>query len=386
MSESSETPGTDKSKGLILIVDDVLENLQVLSKVLRQANYQITAATSGEKALAMLEKSNPDLILLDVMMPGLSGFQVCQKIKLMERFQTTPIIFLTAKAEQEDILRGFETGAVDYVTKPFQFPELLARVSTHVELKRSREQLATSHQQLKQLSQTKDEFLRIVSHDLANPLNAIKLTAGTVRLYAHRYTETQLVQKMQTIDHAVKNMHELINNLLNVDAIDSGRFQITPEDFDLLELVRAQTELFHEAAQLKNLQLKLEADAAEIRVHSDKRATTRIFENVLSNALKYSEPGQRIWIRVKAGTQPADVAEIEIQDEGPGLDEADQSRLFSKFGRLTPQPTYGEESNGLGLYIVKQLIESLGGRIWCRSRLGEGSSFLMAWPNQPLQA
>ena len=131
MSESSETPGTDKSKGLILIVDDVLENLQVLSKVLRQANYQITAATSGEKALAMLEKSNPDLILLDVMMPGLSGFQVCQKIKLMERFQTTPIIFLTTESDDAVKQQAKAAGATGWLVKPF-VPDQLLKIAKKV--------------------------------------------------------------------------------------------------------------------------------------------------------------------------------------------------------------------------------------------------------------
>ncbi|HEY9844117.1 MAG: response regulator [Candidatus Sericytochromatia bacterium] len=371
---------SEPPKGLILIVDDVLENLQVLSSVLRQANYQITAATNGEKALGMLEKSNPDLILLDVMMPGMTGFEVCEKIRQQDRLKNTPIIFLTAKTEQEDILKGFESGAVDYVTKPFQFPELLARVATHVELKRSREQLLSSHQQLQKLNQEKDEFLRIASHDMSNSLNVIKLTARMVKLYVERYSHRQISEKMDTIESTVGFMNDMITNLVNIDAIEAGSFLMKPEDLELNQLTRTLVDNYAEVANQKGIRLNYQPASEEVLIHSDKNATLRILENLVSNAIKYSESGTQVWVRVSDSQSPDYAVQVEVEDQGPGLSQEDHARLFGKFARLSAQPTNGENSVGLGLYIAKKVIDSMGGKIWCNSELNQGSTFGIAWP------
>jgi DNA-binding response OmpR family regulator len=223
----------EKTVPLILIVDDTRVNLQLLGKILMKVHYELAIANSGYEALDMVKEVKPDLILLDVMMPGIDGYDVCKALKSSPDTKDIPVIFLTAKSEKEDIVTGFDLGAVDYVTKPFNSAELLARVKTHLELKYARDLLAKQNEKLKQLNDVKNEFLGMAAHDLRNPIGSITTTLSYILEYLNSNLSEKQVKFLRNIEKAGKYMNVLLNDLLDLTAIESGKLtlRLTEEDY-----------------------------------------------------------------------------------------------------------------------------------------------------------
>lgn len=364
---------------LILIVDDVPQNLQVLNATLSEEGYRVAAAKGGEQAFKALERIQPDLILLDIMMPGMDGYEVCRLLKANEQTRNIPVIFLTAKSESEDMIKGFECGGVDYITKPFQTPELLARVHTHTELKRNRDLILDYTQKLKErtvelerLNDEKNQFLGIASHDLKNPLGNILMLSQLMK--SSREHVLQNEDLMGIIDRSAKKMLSIVDNLLDVNRIESGKLKVAEEETSLVELVEQVVDSFATAARTKAITVNVEVQDADLKLVTDPMLLSQVLDNLVSNAIKYSPKAKRVDILVE---RDAEHFLIRIRDQGPGFSEADQAKLYQKFARLTAQPTAGEHSTGLGLSIVKRLIEVLGGEIHLQSQLGEGSEFTL---------
>lgn len=356
-------------RSTVLIVDDVTKNLQVVGTMLRTAGYAIIVATSGAEALEGLRVQLPDLILLDLMMPVMDGLEVCRRLKADSATAQIPVIFLTASNEMEHLVAGFQAGAVDYVTKPFNAPELLARVRTHLELKHAR-------QRLREMNDEKNEFMGIAAHDLRSPLTALK---GYLEMIADdpemdRQEIQTLAERMIT---ATRRMVEMVEQLLNANAIERGEIKVRLQPCDLSEILKGVVESFRTRAQAKQQTIHLREEPGTGRAMADFNLLVQVLENLVSNAVKYSPPGKSINVRLKRG---AEGLCCEVQDEGPGLSAEDQKRLFSKFARLSARPTAGEPSVGLGLSIVKRVVEEMHGRVWCESELGKGSTFAVCLP------
>ncbi len=356
-------------KSRILVVDDISRNLQVVGTMLRDAGYHVMPATSGAQALERLKAQPPDLILLDLMMPEMDGLEVCRRLKSDPASRPIPVIFLTASNEMEHLVKGFELGAVDYVTKPFNPPELLARVHTHLELKRARERL-------REMNDEKNEFMGIVAHDLRSPL-------GTITGFAELILEDPGMDRAELVDcvrrtlETATRMAEMIQNLLDANRIERGEMELRLGPSDLGPVLNSVVETQRPRAAAKRQTIHLESDPTPAVVLVDPSVTVQVLENLISNAVKYSPPGKSIFVRLKKNAQ---AVRVEIQDQGPGLSAEDQKKLFGKFARLSAKPTGGEHSTGLGLSIVKKMVEAMNGKVWCESELGHGATFIAEFP------
>ena len=361
-------------KSRILVVDDISKNLQVVGTILRNEGYHVMPATSGLQALERVSAQPPDLILLDLMMPEMDGLEVCSRLKADPLTRQIPVIFLTASNEMEHLMKGFEAGAVDYITKPFNAPELLARVRTHLELKHARERL-------REMNEEKNEFMGIAAHDLRNPLSAIQGYAEMIIEDAQSLAHRDLEGNGQRIREAAKRMTEMVQNFLDANRIERGELKLNMAISDLSPLLQSVLETQSPHATAKGQMIQLELPPTPTLALADVSITFQVFENLVSNAVKYSPPGKKIFVRLKA---EAGVVRFEVEDQGPGLSKEDQKKLFGKFARLSAKPTGGEHSTGLGLSIVKRLVEAMNGKVWCESELGMGAKFIVTIP-QPIE-
>jgi len=361
-------------KSRILVVDDISKNLQVVGTILRNEGYHVMPATSGLQALERVSAQPPDLILLDLMMPEMDGLEVCSRLKAEPLTRQIPVIFLTASNEMEHLMKGFEAGAVDYITKPFNAPELLARVRTHLELKHARERL-------REMNEEKNEFMGIAAHDLRNPLSAIQGYAEMIIEDAQSLAHRDLEGNGQRIREAAKRMTEMVQNFLDANRIERGELKLNMAISDLSPLLQSVLETQSPHATAKGQMIQLELPPTPTLALADVSITLQVFENLVSNAVKYSPPGKKIFVRLKA---EAGVVRFEVEDQGPGLSKEDQKKLFGKFARLSAKPTGGEHSTGLGLSIVKRLVEAMNGKVWCESELGMGAKFIDTIP-QPIE-
>jgi len=366
---ASPTSTPDPASSRVLIVDDVARNLQVVGTLLRNEGYEVMPATSGTQALERVQAEPPDLILLDLMMPEMDGLEVCRRLKADRATSQIPVIYLTASNEMEHLVRGFEVGAVDYVTKPFNAPELLARVRTHLELQHVR-------QRLREMNDEKNEFMGVAAHDLRSPLTSVLGFADLVLSEPNLSSEG--ADCVGRIRDSAKHMLEMVQNLLDVNAIERGQLKPKLSSCDLADLVQNVVGGFRPHAEAKQQRIEFDRKGDRRLVLADPTLTAQVLENLISNAVKYSPSDKTIRVGL---TATEDAVRCEVRDEGPGLSEADQRRLFEKFARLSARPTGGEPSVGLGLSIVKKMVESMRGRVFCESELGKGATFIVELPS-----
>ena len=364
MSASPRLVAHSGSNGLVLVVDDVERNLQMVGAILAEERYETLFATDGPRALALIEERLPDLVLLDLRMPGMDGLEVCRRLKTHPQAMDIPVIFLTAANEIELAAEVLAEGAVDFIAKPFHAPELLARVRTHMELKQTRDEL-------RKIIGEKNELMSAVAHDLKNPLGAIRFSALMLRTPPPAAAYQELVESLV---EACDRLLGFIQDRLERSARDSqgGHLTIEPVKFDDVLSRVVQQNL--PAAAVKKTELELEvADGPPDIVLADHLGLCQVMDNLVSNGLKFSPGGSRVLIKVER----PDAAHllVSVQDEGPGLTSEDRQHLFEPYRRLSARPTGGELSTGLGLSIARRLIERMGGEIGCESQPGQGARF-----------
>jgi two-component system sensor histidine kinase/response regulator len=353
---------------IILIVDDTPANLSVLVDTLSETGYQLMVAEDGEDALAQTTHTKPDLILLDVMMPGLDGFETCARLKASAATREIPVIFMTALNETAEKVRAFNAGAVDYITKPIQHEEALARISTHLTIRRLRAKLE------QQLALT-ERFMRVASHDLRNPLCLILMSGELAR---RKGATPEVSEYLESIHASAGQMRRIIDTFLNVrkstaDGRSTGRV-----DLNLMAAaVIAQNE---PAAERKQLSVTLEPAEPLPQAKADAGYAYQALTNYLSNAIKFLPPGGKVHVRTSANDFRV---RLEVGDNGPGVPSADRAGLFTEFARLSNRPTGGEESTGIGLSIVKQLIEGERGTVGAEFPPEGGSVFWFELPVAP---
>lgn len=361
---------------VILVVDDIQTNIQVVGQILNAANFDVMPALSGAQAFERMRTQTPDLILLDFMMPDVNGVEVCKKLKSNPATKKIPVIFLTASTDMEHLVQAFAAGAVDYVTKPFRTEELLARVRTHLELKKARESLAQYAERLRELNDEKNEFLGIVAHDLRSPLSNIVSSVSMV-MSDPDAGRAQVDEFLEIIQTSAQHVIHLVENLMDVNAIEQGRMKIDLAPTELGEVVRGVAQSYQTKAKAKAQTLNYIPETGNLIALADAHATIQIFDNLISNALKYSPSGKRVDVRIARRNE---AIRVEVQDEGPGLTADDLKKMFGKFARLSARPTGGEPSSGLGLSIVKKMVEAAGGKVWCESKPGAGARFIVELP------
>lgn len=370
-----------KYKPIIMIVDDIPENLQVLGSSLDMAGYETAFATNGHDALEAISEVMPDLILLDVSMPDIDGFEVCRQLKATPATAEIPIIFLTAHTDVEHIVHAFSIGAGDYIAKPFQQAELLARVSVHLEVSFSRRRLAEQNHFLMELNREKNELLEIAAHDLKNPLQGVIFAAANGRRYNNRQDIQAVDSQLIIIEKSVGKMLGIIKTLLDAREIESGSLEFHREKIPVRDITAELKESFLPLSYSKFITLTFTDAPHTSAVYADRLRTIEVLDNLLSNALKFSPRDTNVYVTVTQVTHlKSDFIRFEVRDEGPGLTEEDQKSLFQRFARLSARPTGNESSTGLGLSIAKKLVDMMGGRIYCESQPEQGAVFVVELP------
>jgi len=373
----------------ILIVDDTPANLDVLKQTLAREGYRISLAPSGERALKIVPLLKPDLILLDVMMPGIDGYETCRRLKRDRAHADIPVIFITAKNETQDIVEGFNAGGIDYISKPFRHEEVLARVSTQSRirsLERARQRLTQDldarNKHLVELNDLKTRFLGMAAHDMRTPLASIGGFSQILIDGASQMAEPEKEDFLTRIRNLSRQMLGMINDLLDVTVIESGQLNLDLIERSLNETLLNRLPLFELLADKKNILIDAQLETLppmpfdECRIH-------QVFDNLLGNAVKFSPAGSRIVVSLDA---EGEFARVTVRDEGPGLCEADKNRLFDGFQKLNPRPTGGEKSTGLGLLIARKMVEAHGGKLTVESAPGKGSTFGFMLPLIPKTA
>jgi two-component system, sensor histidine kinase and response regulator len=351
----------------ILIVDDTPANLGVLVETLGDAGYQLMVAEDGEEALAQTAQTQPDLILLDVMMPGVDGFETCRRLKARPSTRDVPVLFMTALNETADKVKAFGAGGVDYITKPIEHEEALARVRTHLALRRLRRELEI------QLA-LKERFMRMAGHDLRSPLCLI-LMAGDLARRQAGIRESAALKYLDNITESAVQMRRIIDTFLEfrvpaANGAANGRV-------DLNLLAAAVVRQHAHAAERKQIVVATELAEALPEARCDAALVYQAFTNLTSNALKFTPPAGSVTLRTRTNSERV---RVEVHDTGPGVPPHERAQLFLEHARLTPRPTGGEESNGLGLSIVKHLIESQSGIVGADFPSERGSVFWFELP------
>jgi signal transduction histidine kinase len=361
---------------MILIVDDKKENLQVLGSILMQEKYQLSVAKNGLEALKIVSGVKPDLILLDIMMPELDGFETCKRLKASPETRDIPIIFLTAKIEPEDIVKGFELGAVDYITKPFNAKELLVRVNTHLELKHAHEKIRKSEQLLREANMAKDRFFSIVSRDLKDPFNTLVGFSQLLLSNFDKYPSDKIREIGQFLFDSTIQASNRLENLIQWSRSQTGITKWEPKKIEISKLVKQNIELLKEAAEKKNIRIHAQTKV-RLFVYADENMINTVIRNLISNAIKYSFDKGEISITSR---QKDGMVEITVSDKGIGIKEKDIEKLFRIDVRNATKGTAGEEGSGLGLILSKKFVEKNGGKIWMESKDKEGSDVSFSLP------
>jgi len=367
----SEQKGTDQRKPLILIAEDIPRNMEVVCNILKKEGYRIAMAGNGKRAVEMAPLVKPDLILLDVMMPEMNGFEVCERLKQDPEVMDVPIIFLTAKAGTIDIVKGFETGAVDYVTKPFKGTELLSRVKTHLELKMSRELL-------NQLNATKDKFFSIIAHDLKDPLQYLLLAADALHFNYDEMTEAKRKDYIRRFYNNSQQLSSLLENLLTWSRSQRGMLEYNPSTLDVDSLVTESFKLMEETAKEKQISLVNEIPPG-LTAWADLNMIRTVLRNLLSNGIKFSHPDSTVVVGAQRLTS-GEYVEIRVKDGGVGMDEQDLDCLFRLDIKKSTAGTAREKGTGLGLILCREFVEKNNGTITAISQAGQGSTFTFTLP------
>ncbi len=374
--ESMPNPGSEQRPvssappaARVLVADDQPANIQVVGNMLGRLGYDIVPASDGATVLKRLALQVPDLILLDVLMPGMDGVEVCRRIRQNPEWNDIPIIFLSAADDKDLIVRALEAGGVDYVTKPFNHAEMLTRVRTHLALKAARDRL-------KQLAEDKDELIGILAHDMKNHLGGIQMSAGLLRDRMAAQPDQKQRQLSDNIWHSASRLLSFVKEFLANSAADHG-ITLHWQPINLGQAVARTVQDYQEAAGRKALELRTVLPAEPAIVSADRGALRQVLDNLLSNAIKFSPSGKQITASVRL---VEGFIECEVRDQGPGFTPEDKTRMFHRYRRLSARPTGGEPSTGLGLSIVKKLVQNMHGEMICESSPGRGATFIVRLP------
>ncbi|CAN2043648.1 hypothetical protein GMMP1_1160034 [Candidatus Magnetomoraceae bacterium gMMP-1] len=375
----------DNKKHIVLIVDDTLTNIQVLAPMLLEEGYELIFSNDGYEALDQVDACHPDLILLDIIMPNLDGYETCKRLKASEKTSNIPIIFLTAKREPEDIVKGFELGAADYVTKPFNTTEILARVRTHLELKDRQDnleelvkertkELESAKAKIEEANRLKSEFLANISHEIRTPLNSI---LGFSTILENMTTDTLHKQYLMNIRNSGRSLLLLLNDILDISKIEAGLLKPMDEAFSPRQLLHELEQFYSPNFINKGLKMivDISSDVPKYLI-LDKIRLKQILLNLIGNAIKFTDKGY-VKLTAHSEKESADKLNliISVEDTGIGITKKQVSQIFDAFKQINSEKDSKFKGLGLGLTIAKRLIEMMNGEISISSKEGKGSRF-----------
>lgn len=364
-----------------MVVDDTPANLSMMEKILTTEGYEVAALPSGVLALRTLESAAPELILLDIMMPDMNGFDVCRKIKADPRWADIPVLFISALDDTANKLSAFMEGGVDYVTKPFQPEEVLARIRAHICLRQQQQQIAEQNRKLedsmaalKELEKQRDQMVHMMVHDLRSPLTALLLHAEYLEMSLA--SDTELGDSVETIVSAGRRLRDMITLLLDISRMEANQMPVEAKLCDLRDLIDAATKAL--SGSLKRVTLDYQPPPTPCDIHCDPDLTQRVIENLLGNAIKFSPDTAPVRIEIVPESESTRVL---IIDKGPGIAPEYHQMIFEKFAQTKTRSKQNTPSSGLGLAFCKLAVQAQSGTIGVESEEGKGSTFWFSLPH-----
>jgi two-component system, sensor histidine kinase and response regulator len=416
----------------LLVIDDTPDNVTVLLRMLGNVGFKVLVAQNGQEGIKIATLAHPDLILLDVMMPDMDGFEVCRKLKANKELTDIPVMFMTAMNQTSYKIKGFEVGGADYITKPFHHPEVLARITAHLKAHKLQQQLSNQNQQLKQLNdqlqkelhkrqeaeneleqalkdlqaekellairveertaelkmanieltralRLKEEFLANMSHELRTPLTAILGLSEGLQEQVYGTLNDKQMKSLQTIENRGHHLLSLINDILDLSKIEADKLSLHIDTVSVNDICQTSLQMTKEAAYQKHIELSTTFNSVVETIEADERRLMQIIVNLLSNAVKFTPEGGSIHLEVKGESELNRVL-ISVQDTGIGIAEKDIEQTFEAFVQLDGALNRMQEGTGLGLSLVHRLTKMHGGELFVESEVGKGSRFTVSLP------
>jgi Signal transduction histidine kinase len=358
----------------ILIVDDIKANVMLLKALIKKHGYNVIEASNGKECLDKLYSQNPDMILMDVMMPILDGFETLERIRKGTHHNDIPVVMITALDNKDDIVKGFTLGADDYISKPFNNDELLVRIRHIIELLAARRDLLYT-------MKNRDRLYSVIAHDLRSPLSSIKMILNLlVTELDGGKISNEYYDMLNEVNRTSEELFILLDNLLKWTKTQIGKTNVVIQEIDLNGLIKGLEELYKLMSQNKNIKITLDTTNERVIVKSDSDMVKTIIRNLLSNAIKFSFEDSEIIIHVKDTTEEVIVC---VEDHGCGINEENQHTLLvDKNSSFTSFGTKNEEGSGLGLNLCREFVKKINGRLWFESIEGEGSKFSFSIPKK----
>lgn len=361
----------------ILIVDDVMSNVLLLKVLLTNEKFAIATASNGRQALEQVEKENPDLVLLDVMMPDMSGFEVAQHLKSNPNTADIPIIFLTALNSTADIVKGFQVGANDFISKPFNKEELIIRVTHQISLVAAKRLILSKTEELQRTIAGRDKLYSVIAHDLRSPMGSIKMVLNMLILnLPSEKIGAEMYELLTMANQTTEDVFSLLDNLLKWTKSQIGKLNVVYQDVDLVEVTDGVIEIFSMVASLKKIRIR-EMKPEKMMVNADIDMLKPVVRNLLSNAIKFSKENSEVLVKME---EVDGMAVVSVQDYGCGISEEGQKKLLHTDTHFSTFGTNNEEGSGLGLLLCKDFVVKNGGKLWFTSKEGEGSIFSFSIP------
>ena len=361
----------------ILIVDDVMSNVLLLKVLLTNEKFAIATASNGRQALEQVEKENPDLVLLDVMMPDMSGFEVAQHLKSNPNTADIPIIFLTALNSTADIVKGFQVGANDFISKPFNKEELIIRVTHQISLVAAKRLILSKTEELQRTIAGRDKLYSVIAHDLRSPMGSIKMVLNMLILnLPSEKIGAEMYELLTMANQTTEDVFSLLDNLLKWTKSQIGKLNVVYQDVDLVEVTDGVIEIFSMVASLKKIRIR-EMKPEKMMVNADIDMLKTVVRNLLSNAIKFSKENSEVLVKME---EVDGMAVVSVQDYGCGISEEGQKKLLHTDTHFSTFATNNEEGSGLGLLLCKDFVVKNGGKLWFTSKEGEGSIFSFSIP------
>ena len=361
----------------LLVVDDVQTNVLLLKALLSKDGYGILVANNGQEALEVIRNENPDLILLDVMMPGMDGFEVAERLKSEEYRCEIPIIFLTALDDTQSIVNGFKLGAGDFISKPFRKEELMVRIKHQLSLVAARRIIEEKNEELRKTIAGRDKMYSVIAHDLRSPMASMKMLLNTIMMSVEKdKIDPDIFDMLEMSNKTSEEVFSLLDNLLKWTKSQLGKLTVIPQKLDISGLADGVVEVMNSVAEVKHIKL-IRTDHESCFVYVDIVMIKSVLRNLISNAVKFSNPDSEIKVGIKAEDGKVIVS---VTDSGKGIKKEDQHKLLKDSTHFTTYGTNSEEGSGLGLLLCRDFARKNGGELWFESEENLGSVFSFSLP------
>jgi len=363
----------DERTGIVLVVDDEEKNRRIIKDLLEATGHRVLEAEDGEQALRIVAQSPPDVVLLDIMMPGIDGFEVCRRLKKNPQTAPIPVLIVTALSERSDRLRGMEEGANDFILKPIDTRDVILRVRNAVYSKHLHDRVQENYEQLRELESLRDNLTHMIVHYMRQPITVI---IGYLQVLLMK--SEQITGKLKVIVDraaaAANTLNEMVSSLLDVSRLEEGKMPLNLESCDLKALVEQAVEMIGPAGDVgDHRRIMIESRPNRVEALCDRGLIRRVITNLVGNAVKFLSKEGRVKITIEeAGGSKSRIA---VSDTGPGIPEKYHAKIFEKFAQVETSRRGSKYSTGLGLTFCKLAVQAHGGEIGVQSEPGKGSTF-----------